>query len=111
MQKYLAFTALIVVAHAKACDLICAMIYSVDVNTCECVPIYGMECHPQYHNNCSQIDYDLEMGREWLNPYRSQDWYSGHPSISQEVGEIPEVQLKSVFEGVKIREVSFRSKR
>ena len=31
---------------AKDCDIMCAMIYSQDPETCMCVPIAWMECAP-----------------------------------------------------------------
>ena len=48
MMKYLigASVALARVGAAKECDLVCAMIYSVDPESCACVPIEWMECHP-----------------------------------------------------------------
>lgn len=44
----------------KECDLMCAMIYSIDPVNCRCVPIPGMECHPQYNppEDCKQTKND-----------------------------------------------------
>ena len=64
-------------AAAKECDIFCAMIYSVS-DDCECVPIEGMECNPQYNVTCSQYEYDLQHGRDpEKSPYRHDDWYYG----------------------------------
>ena len=58
------------------CEIACAAIYSVDPDTCECVPIEWMECHPQYNEECNQYDTDEEMGRDpEENPYKTEQWY------------------------------------
>ena len=75
----------------------CAMIYSVDLDTCECVPIYGMECHPQYGLNCNQNEYDEMMDRQWLNPYYMDDWYPG--TIEEPVDEW-DVEVEDAWENI-----------
>ena len=57
-------------AQEPACDLMCAAIYSFDPDTCDCVEIEWMECHPQYGEECNQYDKDVEMGR---NPEQNPD--------------------------------------
>ena len=80
MKSYLAATmsAAVTMAQKEECDLMCMMIYSFDPETCACVPIEWMECHPQYNNNCSQLDYDYSKGRDYsANPYKKEEWYPG----------------------------------
>merc|ERR1712003_374136 len=58
------------------CDLMCAAIYSVDTETCDCVPIAMMECHPQYNEDCNQCEKDIALSRNPMdNPYREEEWY------------------------------------
>ena len=48
MIKTASFAALVASMATQAvaeCDLVCAAIYSVDQETCDCVPIKWMECH------------------------------------------------------------------
>ena len=48
-QSFLALAALATAGMVAAeCDIMCAAIYSVDTENCECVGIKWMECHPQY---------------------------------------------------------------
>ena len=57
-------------AQKFECQMMCAAIYSVDYESCSCVPIKFMECHPQYNNDCIQADYDEAHGRNpEKNPY------------------------------------------
>ena len=58
------------------CNLMCAGIYTLDLEKCECVPIEYMECHPQYNVDCNQYAYDKKAGRDPNdNPYKSESWY------------------------------------
>ena len=70
-------------AFATECDLMCAMIYSVDQETCKCVPIAWMECHPQYNpaSDCYQRQEDVNRGRNPEdNPYSNggDQWYENN---------------------------------
>ena len=68
--------------HIKACDVVCAGIYTVDVANCACVPFEWMECHPQYSDDgasieCNQHMHDVAAGRDTeLNPYIDEGWYA-----------------------------------
>ena len=53
MRSSFAFASLFAAASAKRCDIMCMDIMSVDKETCTCVPIEWMECHPQYNKNCN----------------------------------------------------------
>ena len=73
-------TVMAVSSSAQECDLMCAMIYSLDQEACACVPIKWMECHPQYRLECDQRVYDTNQGRDPdQNPYSHDDWYPGTP--------------------------------
>ena len=70
-------------AQEPECDLVCAAIYSFDPDTCACVEIEWMECHPQYGNDCNQAEYDDSKDRDLSkNPYIDEDWYSGTEASS-----------------------------
>ena len=72
MNKYsLLFSlGLVNMAQAACGGMMCAAIYNLDPNTCQCVPIEWMECHPQYNSKCNQWVTDEDKGRDpSKNPY------------------------------------------
>ena len=76
IRKFAVLNAVATTFAAAECDIMCAMIYSVDMDKCECVPISWMECHPQYGWGCDQRETDIKMGRNPdENPYRYEEWY------------------------------------
>ena len=76
MRSSFAIASLFAAAFAKRCNIGCIATMSVDEETCTCVPIMWMECHPQYNLNCNQSYYDLNAGRDpYQNPYKNDAWY------------------------------------
>ena len=71
------------------------MIYSFDRETCACIEIKYMECHPQYNNDCNQAKYDQQQGRLTDNPYADEEWYQAaeatiNAGAGSELGIIPD---------------------
>ena len=107
MKQYFAIASVLaIIGYAADCDIMCAAIYSVDSEKCECIPIEYMECHPQYwegkEDTCNQVSLDLAYEQDFgriagYNPYQGQQWYEDqkeeYEKEQESIANLPECDL------------------